>query len=266
MITSVHNSRVQAAKRLLRRAPRTEQGEFLVEGLRTVREALLAGAPMQALFLDPTKAHEIKEVARLAESRSIRVDEVSPAVMRAISATTTAPGVVGVCRFVDIAAHELIRRRLSLVTVLGQVRDPGNAGTIIRTSRAAGAEAIFVAAGTVDVYNPKLVRAAAGALFSLPLARDVRLGWLMDELGNHRINRVAADPRGDTVYDRVDMVEPTAFLLGNEAWGLPPELLGAVDVSVSIPMAGSFESLNVAVAAGVLLFEAARQRRNVEIR
>lgn len=224
-------------------------------------EALRAGAPLRSLFVDPARAPEIGRLAERAESRSIQVTEVSPAVMKAISATTTAPGVVAVCSFVDVEAAELVNTDMSLIMILGQVRDPGNAGTIIRTCRAAGADAIFVAAETVDIYNPKLVRATAGALFSIPVARGVQLSWLLDELGSRLVNRVAADPRGEKVYDRINMTGPTAFLVGNEARGLPAAATGPVDVLASIPMARSFESLNVAVASGVLLFEAARQRR-----
>lgn len=265
MITSLHNSQVQAAKKLLKRAVRAEKRQFLVEGARAVGEALQAKAPIQALFVDRTKGAEIAELASLARSLSVSVHEASAAVMKSISATTSPPGIVGVCGFVDIDPTQLIKRRLSLITVLGQVRDPGNAGTILRTCRAAGVDGVFVTSGTVDVYNPKLVRATAGALFSIPWARDVQLRWLLDELGHRRINRVAADPRGDAVYDQIDMAKPTAFLVGNEAWGLPSDLSAPVDAKVSIPMSASSESLNVAVAAAVLLFEAARQRRNLAV-
>lgn len=265
MITSVQNPRVQKAKKLLKRACRSEEREFLVEGARSIREAFDAGAPLEGLFADLSRGPEIQRLAARAQSESVELHEVSPAVMKSMSATTTAPGIVGVCRFIDIDAAELMQRRLSLAIVLGRVRDPGNAGTIIRSSRAAGADAVFVAAETVDIYNPKLVRASAGALFWTPLARNVPLGWLLRELENQGINRVAADPRGDSVYDEVDMVRPTALLAGNEAWGLEPALADQVDVRAYIPMAGLSESLNVAVASAVLLFEAARQRRNIAL-
>lgn len=261
MITSVNNPRIQKAKRLHKRAARTEQRNFLVEGPRAVHEALVAGAPIQGMFVDTSGGPEIEKLANLAASKNVSVDEVSPAVMKAISTTITSSGVVAVSRFIDIDAAELLERPLSLLAVLGQVRDPGNAGTIIRTCRAAGVDGIFVTAETVDIYNPKLVRATAGALFSVPLARDVGLRWLLDELGNHRINRVAADPRGKTVYDHVDMTKPTAFVVGNEGWGLPAQHSLAVDLAAAIPMAGAFESLNVAAATAILLFEAVRQRR-----
>lgn len=215
------------------------------------------------MFVDASGDPEIENLAGLAESMDVPVDEVSPVVMKAVSTTVTSSGVVAVCRFIDIEAAKLLERPLSLVTILGQVRDPGNAGTIIRTCRAAGVDGIFVTAEAVDIYNPKLVRATAGALFSVPVARDVALRWLLDELGDRQINRVAADPRGKTVYDQVDMTKPTAFVVGNEAWGLPAQHSLAVDLAAAIPMAESFESLNVAAATAILLFEAVRQRRQV---
>lgn len=261
MITSVHNPAVHSARNLLRKTGRRDRRQFLVEGGRAVTEALLADAPVESLFVDLARSPAVGKVAERAAAKSIPVHEVSPSVMKAMSQTATAPGVLAVCSFMDIPAQALLKRPLSLVAVLGEVRDPGNAGTIIRTCRAAGADAVFVTSRTVDIYNSKLVRASAGALFGLPLARQVEIGWLLDELGGCGLHRVAANPRGSVAYDRIDMLGPIAFLVGNEAWGLSPAISGRVDAQAVIPMAEFTESLNVAVASAVLLFEAARQRR-----
>jgi TrmH family RNA methyltransferase len=145
------------------------------------------------------------------------------------------------------------------VVVLAEVRDPGNLGTILRTSWAAGAGGVFLSRGTVDVYNPKAVRASAGALFHVPVAREVALPWILPELGNRDIQRLAADPTALPTYDEVDMTGPTALVFGNEAWGLAEEVAAAV--RASIPMRASAESVNVGIAAAVFLFEAVRQRR-----
>jgi TrmH family RNA methyltransferase len=113
----------------------------------------------------------------------------------------------------------------------------------------------------VDVYNPKVVRASAGALFHVPVAREVAVPWILTELGARNIRRVAADPTATATYDEVDMRGPSALVFGNEAWGLPGEAVAAVDERASIPMSASAESLNVGIAAAVFLFEAVRQRR-----
>ncbi len=260
MITSLRNPHIQAARKLVKRAVRDAHREFLVEGANGVGQALESGAPLTVLFLtgpgDPFPEH-----SRQAKARGVMVLVVSEEVMRAISSTTTPAGIVAVSRFVDRDPVALLKEPPSLAVVLAGVRDPGNAGTIIRSCAAAGADAVFLGEATVDIYNPKFVRATAGAIFNLPFARNVEIPWLLRELGKSDLNRVAADPAGEAVYDQVDFRRRTAFILGNEAWGVPEELASAVDARVSIPMSKSVESLNVGMAATVLLFEAARQRR-----
>jgi len=260
LITSLRNPHIQAARKLVKRAVRDASREFLVEGANGVGQALLTSAPLTTVFVEGPE-DRFPELTRQARARGVAVLTVSDAVMRAISSTTTPPGIVAVCRFVDRDPVALLREPPTLAVVLAGVRDPGNAGTIIRSCAAAGVNAVFLGNTTVDIYNPKFVRATAGALFTSPFARNVEIPWLMTELGNLGLYRVAADPAGDTAYDRADFRRRTAFVLGNEAWGVPAELASAVDARVSIPMSKSVESLNVGMAATVLLFEAARQRR-----
>ncbi|MGQ0678500.1 MAG: TrmH family RNA methyltransferase [Actinomycetota bacterium] len=260
MITSVRNGQVQSASKLLRRGVRDLRREFLVEGAKGVEQALAGPVRVIALFLEEP-AGQFPVLARAARARKVPVLEVTGAVIRAISSTTSPQGVVAVCEFVDWPPADLLRRPLGLVVVLAGVRDPGNAGTIVRSCAAVGVDALFLGGGTVDVYNAKFVRATAGAIFNLPFARNVEIPWLLEELGDRALNMVAADPRGDVVYDQVDFCKPTAFVLGNESWGVPPDLAQACSNAVIIPMSGRVESLNVGMAATVLLFEAARQRR-----
>lgn len=260
MITSLRNPHVQTARKLGKRSVRDDRRQFLVEGANGIGQALAAGAPLSALFVEGPE-NGFPDLARRAKAAGVQVLTVSDVVMRAISSTTTPPGIVGICRFIDRDPAALLRAPLSLVVVLAGVRDPGNAGTILRSSAAAGADAVFLGTETVDVYNPKFVRATVGALFDVPISRDVEIPWLLKEFGNLGVQRVAADPGGEAVYDQVDFRRRTALVLGNEAWGVPAELAAAVDARVSIPMSKSVESLNVGMAATVLLFEAARQRR-----
>ena len=261
MITSLRNPQIAAIRKLHKRGVRDARREFLIEGANGVGQALQTRAPLTTIFVEGT-GDGFPELTRQAKARGVPVQTISEAVMRAISSATTPPGIVGVSRFVDRDPVALLKQEITLAVVLAGVRDPGNAGTIIRSCTAAGVEAVFLGEATVDVYNPKFVRATAGAMFNLPFARNVEIPWLLKELGNLDLHRVAADPTGEAVYDQVDFRRRTAFVLGNEAWGVPVELASAVDARVSIPMSRSVESLNVGMAATVLLFEAARQRRS----
>jgi RNA methyltransferase, TrmH family len=227
-----------------------------------VGEALATGAPVTSLMIDSSKG-SYEELSSLARRRKVQVMEVSPRVMNAISGATTPPGILAVCEYVDLDPRLLLERPLELVVVLAGVRDPGNAGTIIRSASAVGADALFLGDETVDVYNPKVIRATAGAVFHLPLSRNVEVPWLLEDLERRGFRRLAADPKGEVVYDQVDMRNKIALILGNEASGVDPVVAEAVDARVAIPMKGGLDSLNVGMAAAVLLFEAARQRRTV---
>jgi TrmH family RNA methyltransferase len=234
---------------------------FLVEGPTGVSEALSAGAPLETVFVQQPAADRVADVAERAAAAGVRVVEVSDRAMESISDTTTPQGIVAVARFVDQSPQTLLDGLTGLSVVLADVRDPGNAGTILRSAWAVGAQAVFLGTGTADPYNPKVVRSSAGALFRVPVARGVAIPWLLDELGARGIRRVVADPHSGLAYDEVDLTGPCALLFGNEAWGVPEEVVRRVDERATIPMQGQAESLNVGAAAAVFLFEAARQRR-----
>jgi RNA methyltransferase, TrmH family len=261
LITSVRNVHIQNARKLQKRGVRDSRREFLIEGAMGVGQALQSSGRINALFLGDS-ADNFPDLAKAARARKVPVMTVTAQVMRVISSTTNPQGVVAVGEFVDFKPADLLSRSPELVVVLAGVRDPGNAGTIVRSCAAVGVDALFLGDTTVDVYNPKFVRATAGAIFNLPFARNVEIPWLLEELGALNLNRVAADPRGEVVYDQVDFKRPSALILGNEAWGVAPEIAESADAVVSIPMKESVESLNVGMAATVLLFEAARQRRS----
>jgi TrmH family RNA methyltransferase len=238
--------------------------EFLVEGANGIEGALESGRPLEVLFVSgPTAAggEALDGLVDRARAARVQTFEVSPEVMHSISDAETPPGAVAIAPFVDVDPTQLLDSGSDLLVVLAEVRDPGNLGTILRTARAAGAGGVFLSKGTVDVYNPKVVRASAGAMFHVPVARDVTVPWVLTELGVRNIRRVGADPAATATYDEVDMRGPSALVFGNEAWGLPGEAVATVDERASIPMRASAESLNVGIAAAVFLFEAVRQRR-----
>jgi TrmH family RNA methyltransferase len=258
VITSVRNARVAEALKLRKRALRDKRREFLVEGAQAVAEAVAANpTPMRELFVGPDSALHPTGVA--AGQAGIPVTEVSDDVIRALTSTVTPQGLVGVAAMVDASLDEL-PLEMSLAVVLCAVRDPGNAGTILRSADAAGAAGVVFSEASVDVYNPKVVRSSAGSLFHVPVVRDAGIVEAIGALRSRNVAVYAAGTSGEsTVYD-LDLRTPTAFVFGNEAWGLPEEVAARTDGMVRIPIPGGAESLNLATAAGVFLFEAVRQR------
>lgn len=218
-----------------------------------VAEALAAGAPVEAVYA--AGAHAVVDQAAAA---GVPVHELAPNVLARVAATVTPQPVVAVAGFVDVPLARL--RGAGLVVVCVDVRDPGNLGTVLRSAEAAGADGVVCTRGTVEVYNPKCVRASAGALFHLPVVVGVTAEEALGEMGRWGVRRLGALARGGTPYTEADLRGDVALVLGNEAWGLPAGLDDYLDERVSIPMAGRAESLNVGMAATVLCFEAARQR------
>jgi RNA methyltransferase, TrmH family len=255
VITSVNNRKVVDAVRLKKRSFRDRSARFLVEGVQAVGEALRS-AGLEVLFhTDPSH-----DLVRRAADAGIPVHEVDPAVMVRLTSTVTPQGLVGVAGFLDRSLNE-VAQDASCVAILHSVRDPGNAGTVLRSADAAGLDAVIFSESSVDVYNPKAVRASAGSLFHIPVTRDVGTSEAIDALRERGYAVLAASTSGESDLYEVDLTRPTAFLFGNEAWGLPDDVAALADTTVRIPLAGGTESLNLAAAATVCLFEWARQRR-----
>jgi TrmH family RNA methyltransferase len=258
VITSTKNRQVAAAARLKKRGLRERSGSFLVEGAQATAEALAVGA-VETLFHVPGASGRVPSVVAGASGAGVPVVEVAEPVMAHLTSTVTPQGIVAVARFVDVGLDAL-PEDLAMIPVLCSVRDPGNAGTILRSADASGSSAVMFSAASVDVYNSKTVRASAGSLFHLPVVRDVAVEEAVAALRGRGAQVLAAAADGEsTMYD-VDLTGPTAVLFGNEAWGLEPDLRGLADRTVRVPIAGRSESLNLAAAAALILFEAARQR------
>lgn len=256
MITSARNERVAAALRLKKRAFRDTERRFLVEGAQAVSEALRHPSGLLRLYhSDPT--HPLVEQARLARTELV---EVSPDVMGKLTSTVTPQGLLGVAGYVDTAV-EGVGPDAGCVALLHAVRDPGNAGTIVRSADAVGADAVVFSSDSVDVYNPKTVRASAGSLFHLPLVRGADTAAAVEVLRGRGMRILAMDAHGAADLYELDLADPVAFLFGNEAWGLPTRVAELADQTVRVPLGGRAESLNLAAAATVCLFEWARQRR-----
>ncbi|MGH9275569.1 MAG: TrmH family RNA methyltransferase, partial [Acidimicrobiales bacterium] len=191
--------------------------------------------------------------------RRVTVDVLARAVD-----TKTPQGIAAIARRIDVTVDVAVAVAAGgpLTLVLVDVADPGNAGTLLRAAEAAGAAAVLFCGGSVDPCNPKCVRASAGALFHLPVAIGGEAEAVLERLGGEGVRTAATVVRGGTPYDEADLAGPLAIVLGSEAHGLSPGLVDAIDVRLTIPMAGRSESLNVAMAGSVLCFESLRQRRN----
>jgi TrmH family RNA methyltransferase len=215
------------------------------------------------LFVSGGARDRHRDLIEQAAGQGITVAGVSGEVMAELAQTVTPQGLLAVCRFVDIPLAELAAARPRLVAVLANVRDPGNAGTVLRTADAAGADGVIFTAASVDPYNSKCVRSSAGSLFHLPVVTGPEPAAAAAALQAAGLRVLAADGGTGHVLDAPggpDLAAPTAWLFGNEAWGLPAELLALADEAVAVPIYGRAESLNLAAAAAVCLYaSAARQ-------
>ena len=261
---SVRSGRVKAARQLGKRAFRERARSFLAEGPQAVAEALRRPGVVTELFVTGPGRARHRDLADRAAAAGVAVHEVSGEVMAELAQTITPQGVVAVCRFVDVPLAALLSATPGLVAVLVSVRDPGNAGTVVRTADAAGADGVVFAAASVDPYNAKCVRSSAGSLFHLPLVAGPELPAVITGLRAAGLQVLAADGSASQVLDGPggpDLARPTAWLFGNEAWGLPDSLRKLADAAVAVPIYGQAESLNLAAAAAVCLYASARHAR-----
>jgi RNA methyltransferase, TrmH family len=263
MYATASLARLKAARRLTKRAFRQRERAFLAEGPQAVSEALATGAGVQGLFVTAQAQSRYAGLVAAAETAGVEVQQVSGEVMGELAQTVTPQGVLAVCDFVDVPLADVVAKRPTpvLVALLANVRDPGNAGTVLRTADAAGADAVIFADASVDPYNGKCVRASAGSLFHLPVVVGPRVPEAVAGLRQAGLRVLAADGGAGVTLDaaatRQSLAAPTAWLFGNEAWGLPDDLLALADESVAVPIYGRAESLNLATAAAVCLYASA---------
>ena len=238
---------------------------FLAEGPQAVAEALASGAKVSELFVTAPALSRHADLIDRATEAGIPVHSISGEAMGELAQTVTPQGLLAVCGFVDVPLADLAKTSPRLVTILANVRDPGNAGTVLRTADAAGADGVVFADASVDPYNGKCVRASAGSLFHLPVVAGTRLSETADALRAAGLRVIAADGRAGRRLDDPEvgklLASPVAWLFGNEAWGLPPELVALADDSVAVPIYGQAESLNLAAAAAVCLYTTATAQR-----
>ncbi len=252
MITSKTNRKVKYVRSLYRRPVRQRERRFVAEGVRLVEEMTKAGQEPVFAFYCPGISSDARALALVEKLRSSRaeLEPVSEDVMRSMADTKTPQGILAVASVPELDAGS---SHLSLL--LDGVRDPGNLGTILRSAEAAGVGQVITMQGTVDIYGPKVVRGAMGAHFRLPMKADCTWSDVGSMLEGRQV--LLADARGDRHYYEIDWTQPSALIVGGEAHGPGAEARRVCTATVSIPMKGDVESLNVAVATSIILFEAA---------
>lgn len=261
MITSTSNPRVKnlVALRKKRKA-RDEENVFLVEGIRMFREVPVE--KLREVYVSETFYKKEKTVVdQVLAGSGIHPELLSDTVFEYVSDTKTPQGILCVIEQMSYTLEEIVGRENPHLLVLDNLQDPGNLGTIIRTAEGAGVTGIILSRECVDIYNPKTIRSTMGSIYRMPFFYAQDLPEAVKVLKEHQITAYAAHLDGKRSYDEEDYKKPCAFFIGNEGNGLRDEVAQAADIYIRIPMCGQVESLNAAIAASVLMFEAARQRR-----
>lgn len=257
-ITAVNNPAVKSAAELKQKKYRQQQGLFLAEGLRTVEEALAYGK-VEKIFYTSIENERTRSVLEVAAVKQIKLICVSDNVMKKIADTETPQGIVAVCMIEEPSLEQLLKTGKMLL-VLDRIGDPGNVGTMLRTADAAGIGGMVLLKGSADIYAPKTVRASMGSLFHVPVISSLTEQYFTAAAKKAGYEVLVTSLSGaDNLY-KADLSGRLAFVMGNEANGVSEFLLAEADKRVFIPMQGRAESLNVAMAAGVVMFEALRQR------
>ncbi|MBB1484287.1 RNA methyltransferase [Tessaracoccus sp. MC1865] len=248
---------LRSVRRLTGRRGRDTAGLFLAEGRQAVREALAVGSLVEEVIVDDPAKH-----ADLLDAVNVPVWQATDQQMRTLSDTVTPQGIVAVCRQLSFGWEDVTDARL--LVICAQVRDPGNAGTVIRCADAFGADGVILTTGSVEIYNPKTVRSTVGSLFHLPILTGVPLAEAVAKVKAMGMTVLAADGDGDPLDLKAaagELSGPVAWIMGNEAWGLPEEDRELADEVVAVPMWGGAESLNLSSAAAVCLYATASAQR-----
>ncbi|MBW4661334.1 MAG: RNA methyltransferase [Drouetiella hepatica Uher 2000/2452] len=259
MLTSLQNPLIKQMRKLHRAKERQEQQIFLLEGTHLLEEACAVSYPLVTVCCTPTWQAQHPALWEQVIQRSQRTEVVTPEVLAAIATTVQPDGVVATAEHVSLNLP--IVDTLHLGLALENIQDPGNLGTVIRTAAAVGAEGLWLSDDSVDLESPKVLRASAGQWFRLPMGVSADLGADVRQFRALGVQVVATLPTATLTYWEVDLTRPTLILMGNEGAGLSSELAELADVAVKIPLAAGVESLNVAIASALMLYEAKRQRQ-----
>ena len=260
-ITSVKNNRVKNWASLKQKKFREQSGLYLAEGLRLVEEAVESGAPIEDILISgDVGSGKFDRIINSATAAGTRMYEVNDMIIEHVADTKTPQGVIAVVRKTEGDPFAFIaNKERPLYLVLDGLQDPGNLGTMIRTADAVGATGVFVGANSVDLYNPKVVRATMGSLYHLPVFQ-LGLIDLLPKLKAVGVNVVGTAVENGVPVFRADLSGAVALVIGSEAHGVSDAVAALTDANVTLPMPGGAESLNAAIASSVILYEALRQR------
>lgn len=264
MLTSLQNPLVKQIRKLHQPKGRRDQGLFLLEGTHLLEEALSVGYPLVTICYTSTWCDRHESLWQQLQHRGERVELVSPEVLKAIATTVNPDGIIATARRPSFAPPLDLTPSIRLGLALETLQDPGNLGTILRTAAATGVERLWLSEDSVDLDHPKVLRSSAGQWFRLPLAVTPDLKQVVRECQAQGMQVVATMPLAERTYWELDWQQPTLILLGNEGAGLSEDLASLADAQVRIPLSGGVESLNVAIATALLLYEAQRQKLNIQ--
>jgi RNA methyltransferase, TrmH family len=258
-ITSASNERIKHARRV---RDGREPGLIFIEGVRLAEEAVRSGLIIDTCFAVQCEESRQSELLAQFASQNVSVQFTTPEVLSALSDTVQSQGIILLAQRPMLSASVLSEASATLFLGLDRVQDPGNMGTLIRTAEAAGVGGIVALGGSVDVFSPKVLRSSMGSAFRLPILANATVEQLISLRESHGLKIVAAAGEGEIDYTDYDWQQPTLLLLGNEGRGVDAALMSQCDARLRIPLLNGVESLNVAAAGAVMLFEAARQRRS----
>ena len=262
-VSSLRNPLIKEFKKLSQnRLYRQKVNKIALEGPNLVREALKAGLMPEVVFY--TRDYYESGAEEWLSEMPVAVMQVilSHSLFKSIAETENPQAVAAILPFNSEKDYQVVAEPSQLILILDRLQDPGNMGTIIRTAVAAGVDRVVCTSGSVDPYSPKVLRSTAGTIFSLPPEFASEPGKMVTDLKKKGLQIVAASAHSNLQYWSADLKGPVALIIGNEAGGVSPELEKAADIKVSIPLTGSVDSLNAAVATGVILFEIVRQRNS----
>ena len=260
-ITSKDNATIKHLHSLSDSRQRKKEQVFLIEGVKMVEEALRDNLGVKMVIASPSLVqHHGKGVLKLAESRSVEVLWISERLMDTLAESKTPQPVMAMVAMKTSSEQSLLANEACLIIMAHQLQDPGNLGTIIRTAEAVGASGVAITSNTVDPFNPKAIRASMGSILRVPIVHSMDASAFIKTCKQQGFQTVATVLTGRKTHFDIDLTNPTVIVLGQEGAGLPADIMADIDLQVRIPMASTIDSLNVATAAAVILYEAFRQR------
>src|SRR6056297_672963 len=255
-ITSIKNDKIKNLRKLYQKKYRKQKGQFILEGLRLTRGSYNAGANLDTIYITKDFYNNlIKDEAFLINNQD-KIVFVSNKLIKEVADTDNPQDIITVVNEPNFNEKQVLSKEYILI--LDRVQDPGNMGTIIRTAVAAGFQSLIITKGSVDVFNLKVLRSTMGAIYSIPFIKDVDLDKLKTMLNNKKQYIYAADLNTEQYYNELKYKRPLSLIIGNEAKGIRNELLDLANQKVKIPIRGDIESLNAAVAAGLIMYEILR--------